>query len=68
LRGLKERYREIVGELAAEETANIQAATLQVLQSEDFRRLSLQSASRVLTQRIVDIREEYRHVLQLLRA
>ena len=47
---------------------NIQAATLQVLASDEFRRLSLNSGTQMLSGKIIEIRDEYRHVLQLLKS
>jgi len=45
LKNLKKRYKEIINELMVEENMNIHAVTLQVLQSEEFKRLSLNSGT-----------------------
>jgi hypothetical protein len=36
---------------------------MQVLASDEFRRLSLNSGTELLTNKIIEIRDEYRHVL-----
>jgi hypothetical protein len=51
-----------------EENTNIQQATLQILASEEFRRMSLDSGTQMLTQKIIEIRDEYRHVMHLLKS
>jgi hypothetical protein len=65
---LKRRYKDIVQDLMVEENMNIQAATLQVLASDEFRRLSLNSGTQMLSGKIIEIRDEYRHVLHLLKS
>eukprot|EP00347_Sterkiella_histriomuscorum_P014966 403358822 len=68
LKSLKNRYHDIVKELQVEENMNIQAATHQILSSDEFRRMSLGSGTKLLTSKIIEIRDEYRHVMSLLKS
>ena len=56
-----------MNDLVYEENYNIQVTTRQVLESEQFNRLSMNSQAKLLTQKIIDIRNEYRHVVHLLK-
>jgi len=50
-----------------EENMNIMNATAEILADEDFKRMSYNSQTTMLTKKVIDIRDEYRHVLSLLK-
>ena len=46
---------------------NIQQTTLQIIGSDNFRRLSARSGSKMLSDKVIEIRDEYRQVMNLLK-
>jgi len=51
-----------------EENQNIMNATAELLNSEEYKRMSTSTQTNVLSRKIIDIRDEYRHVLALLKS
>ena len=67
LKKLREKYKEICSDLVEEENFNIQATTSQILMSEDYRRASINTKSNMISEKIIEIRDEYRNVMDLLK-
>ena len=67
LKLIKLKYQDICHDLVMEENMNIMNATAEVIGSDDFRRMSYNSQTNMLSTRIIDIRDEYRHVMNLLK-
>ena len=67
LKKLKHKYTDICHDLVMEENMNIMNATAEILADEDFKRMSYNSQTTMLTKKVIDIRDEYRHVLSLLK-
>lgn len=67
MRALEQKYKELYEELEKEEDASIYFATKKVFSSPRFCKMSVNSKATFLAAEIVNVREEYRTTLKLLK-